>query len=349
MAKHHHRPLFLACALLLVTLGTPAPPVGAENLGTGVEHLAEGLAKGVDTNEKSKIAILEFSDISGYRSALGKFLAEELVTALASLEPPRFEVVERSQLAKVLAEQKLSESSLLDPETVVRIGKILGIQGIVTGTLADLGATVRVNARLISAETASILSAVAVSLDNEGTVKHLLRQSAGAPSGTLSLAPPADRGTTERKVQASDVFFENDVIRATVQSVGRSEDKRLITLALQVHNLTSTDLFIAMDGHYFGCEVQVVDDRGNSSDSSAGDIKVSGISCIYGSDEKKKREENYTRLAAGSRTTIVMVLEVQNRHLYEGDFISFGAEFLQLTGERFRRFSIGISNIQLFD
>ncbi len=346
MSQYSRRSSPLTCVLFLVTLlVVAAPPVGAEDLVAGVDRLAEGLAKGADTNGRIKVAILEFSDISGYRSALGRFLAEELVTALASLEPPRFEVIERSQLAKVLAEQKLSESSLLDPETVVEIGKILGIQGIVTGSLADLGATVRVNARLISAETASILSAVAVSFDNEGTVKHLLRQSVGIPSGTSEIAPPAERGTVERKIQASDVFFENDVIRATVQSVGRSEDKKLITLALQVQNLLSTDLMIAMEGRYSRCKARVVDDRGNSSSS----IEVSGISCIHDGSEDMKKGENYTRLAAGSRTTIVMVLEVQHRQLYEGEMIHFGSNFYQLTGERFRRFSVGISNIQIFD
>jgi TolB-like protein len=336
MTTDYHRSFVLLAILALVLCGIEAPPAAAESLEDAVAGLAGSLSGGAASDARSKVAVLEFNDISGYRSAFARFLAEELVTALASLDPPRFEVVERAQLAKVLAEQQLGESALLDPETVASIGKILGLQAIVTGTYANLPKSVKVNARLISTSTASILSVASVSLEKDETLDYLLKQPAG---GSMFSNPPGGGGGNPgRQVQASDVFFENDILRATIQSIGLRDDKKQLTLSLQIQNLLGQELLLAVASTNY-C-AGVVDGQGNKMRYD----RINGLKCL---NAYAWRDENqYMRLAANSRTTVVMVL---TGDALSGNFVSFSSEFLQLIGEKYRLFPVGMSNIEIFE
>lgn len=60
-------------------------------------------------------------------------LASELV------KTGKFRVIERQQLDKVLAEQNLGDSGRVDPSMAARIGKILGVQLIVVGSVTEFG------------------------------------------------------------------------------------------------------------------------------------------------------------------------------------------------------------------
>ena len=58
--------------------------------------------------------------------------------------------LERRQLARILREQELTASSLFDADNIAELGQMLGIDALVTGSIADLGASVKINARAIS-------------------------------------------------------------------------------------------------------------------------------------------------------------------------------------------------------
>jgi hypothetical protein len=70
--------------------------------------------------------------------------------------------VERELLDKIMAEQKLSASGLVDPVTSVQVGKLLGARGIVAGTVTDLGENIEIHARLVKVETAETVATVTV-------------------------------------------------------------------------------------------------------------------------------------------------------------------------------------------
>ena len=69
-------------------------------------------------------------------------------------------VVERRLLDRVLGELKFQQSGLVDEKTIKKIGKILGADYIVTGTLNDVeSGKTEVNARIINAESAQVAGA----------------------------------------------------------------------------------------------------------------------------------------------------------------------------------------------
>jgi curli biogenesis system outer membrane secretion channel CsgG len=115
---------------------------------------------------------------------LGKAAADLLITRL--VRGAAASIIERSALDKLLAEQNLSNSDRTDPLTAARLGRILGVDGIVLGSITQydyedqttggggggplagfgrgststkhhLKARVRISARLVSPDTAEVL------------------------------------------------------------------------------------------------------------------------------------------------------------------------------------------------
>jgi curli biogenesis system outer membrane secretion channel CsgG len=99
-------------------------------------------APGADQGKKS-IAVMKFGVSAGagqgyWHSAtwdLGTGMAEMMMTAL--LESGQFRVLERQQIDGVLGEQDLGDSGRVDPATAAKIGKVLGAQYLLYGTVNE--------------------------------------------------------------------------------------------------------------------------------------------------------------------------------------------------------------------
>lgn len=108
------------------------------------------------------IAIMEFADV---RQAKEKedydnpsmIIQEKMISSLVN--QGFFRVIDRQQLEKVIAEQKLQMSGIVDNNSAVEIGKILGADGIMVGSITEYGRTIypkvrlTVNVRVIEVKT----------------------------------------------------------------------------------------------------------------------------------------------------------------------------------------------------
>ena len=107
--------------------------------------------------DRKIIAIKDFEVIMGRNKEVGKYVQEDITTALVN--SGQFNVVERLKLQSVLDELKLTQLGLTDPEGAKEVGKLLGANVILTGTLAATGDEWNVNLRLINTESGLITSA----------------------------------------------------------------------------------------------------------------------------------------------------------------------------------------------
>ena len=107
--------------------------------------------------DRKIIAIKDFEVIMGRNKEVGKYVQEDITTALVN--SGQFNVVERLKLQSVLDELKLAQLGLTDPEGAKQVGKLLGADVILTGTLAATGEEWNVNLRLINTESGLITSA----------------------------------------------------------------------------------------------------------------------------------------------------------------------------------------------
>lgn len=108
---------------------------------------------------KTKIAVLDFQ-LQGEEfdnKDMGTIVAEWFITAM--VREGRFDVVERRMLEKILGEQKLAMSGVVDADSATQIGKLLGVKVIITGSVMKLKEVTEINARIIDVESASIIAA----------------------------------------------------------------------------------------------------------------------------------------------------------------------------------------------
>lgn len=114
----------------------------------------------VQAQAKPVIAVLYFDNNSFGKDhadydGVGKGIADILITDMAS--NPNVRIVERERIQSLLVEQNLTASKTIDPQTAIRLGKIIGAQYMITGGfLSDGKGTFVLTARAINVETSAI-------------------------------------------------------------------------------------------------------------------------------------------------------------------------------------------------
>jgi len=95
---------------------------------------------------RKRIAVLDFdyatvrsyvSDIWGSDQDIGKGIADMLVTDL--VRNGTYSMIERKQLDRVLGEQNFQQSGRADASTAAQLGRILGVDAIVIGSITQFG------------------------------------------------------------------------------------------------------------------------------------------------------------------------------------------------------------------
>ncbi len=133
---------------------------------------------------KKRVAVFDFEDKTEagitwwFGGGTGRGMADMLITEL--VKSGKFTVIERTQLEKILSEQKLGMSGAVTPQTAAKAGKLLGVDIAIIGAVTEFGhsqgglggrlggigvgmktqkATVAVDVRLVNTTTGEILVA----------------------------------------------------------------------------------------------------------------------------------------------------------------------------------------------
>ena len=146
--------------------------------------------------ERAKIAILEFQGLNeeAKKDNMGKMVTEIMTTSLVNTQA--FDIIEREKLNKVLKEYQLTMTGVVDTTSAKEIGKILGADAIVTGSVMMLRNRLRLDARVIDVATGAIMAAESslgeVDIQSLGTMcdtitsKIVKKYYANAPKSTSS-------------------------------------------------------------------------------------------------------------------------------------------------------------------
>ena len=118
-----------------------------------------------------KTAVVGFSERGnlGIPDA-GEIIAEWMIPALN--KTGAFEVYERLSLNKLLEEHSLGQSGLVSDETMAQIGRMRGVQVIVTGSVIKFGDIVSVTAKVIDVETSKILDTTDIKVKDVNAVSN---------------------------------------------------------------------------------------------------------------------------------------------------------------------------------
>jgi curli biogenesis system outer membrane secretion channel CsgG len=95
---------------------------------------------------RPRVAVMDFdyatvqtvsASIFGTNVDIGKGIVDMLVTDL--VKDGSFSVIERKALDKLLTEQNFSNSNRADPNSAAKIGKLLGVDAIIVGSITEFG------------------------------------------------------------------------------------------------------------------------------------------------------------------------------------------------------------------
>jgi TolB-like protein len=141
-------------ALALLTAGAAL----AADMHQELDDITRRLATKIEASQKKNVAVADFTDLEGQVRQLGRFVSEEVSTNLV-LASQKFSVIDRNHLRTILKEQKLSMSGLMDPENQKKLGKILGVDALVLGSITPFGESYRVTFKVVATDTAQVVVA----------------------------------------------------------------------------------------------------------------------------------------------------------------------------------------------
>ncbi len=108
--------------------------------------LAVAPSRAQSTPHKPRVAVMDFdyatvqsstAAIFGTNIDVGKGITDLLITDL--VKDGTYSVIERQALDKLMAEQNFSNSNRADPTSAAKLGKLLGVDAIIVGSITEFG------------------------------------------------------------------------------------------------------------------------------------------------------------------------------------------------------------------
>lgn len=256
--------------------------------------LAAGVAQpkaSAQNNRKPRIAVMDFdygtvmsstTAMFGSNVDVGKGITDLLITNL--VKDGTFSIIERQALDKIMNEQNFSNSNRADPNSAAKLGKLLGVDAIIVGTITQFGnetkthnvgggggtwggfgvggighsnskANVGITARIINVDTGEILAVAEGAGQSSRSSTSLL---GGGGHGWSNGAGNVDFGSSN--------FQETIIGEATKAAVDKlSADVLANASKVSVRTITVNGLVAAVDGG------QVILNVGKSAGVHAGD------------------------------------------------------------------------------
>jgi hypothetical protein len=116
------------------------------------------------TNEhKKKIVVIQFQEIDGSQTYLGKFLSEEVSSELANQSENQklFDIVGQDRIRSIIKEKNISSS---EPSLLAKTVGSIGLADIIIfGVITDFDTDFRVNVKLYSTQTSNEIGSVKLS------------------------------------------------------------------------------------------------------------------------------------------------------------------------------------------
>jgi hypothetical protein len=172
--------------------------VGAFAQEQGIEKqlsdLTEKLATQVKDHSKKKVTVLDFTDLQGGSSELGKYVAEQLTVNLV-MGKRDFSILDRANLKSILAEHKLTATGLVDPENAKKLGMLAGVDTLILGNIIPGKQTISLTAKIITTDTAEIIGAgkaqFAKTAEIDQLLSHPTENKVGGATSSLTDDAPA--------------------------------------------------------------------------------------------------------------------------------------------------------------
>lgn len=203
--------------------------------------LAKNLVTKLEASGQRSGTVLDFTDLQGSATELGRFLAQELSDKLVGVANT-VSFVDRANLQYLLREHKLSMDGLVNPETSRKLGNLIGVDTIVLGSTTPVGDKIRLSVRAIAVDTGRIVASQSETLPTSKDLAQLFHRGvasapvSGGTSGTSPVVPPSDTRTRFRpdtiKVTGREIIVDPTSCCAGVEAIVSFSVENLSGIAL---------------------------------------------------------------------------------------------------------------------
>jgi TolB-like protein len=183
--------------------------IGSYGQDSEIQQISAKLTTNLTSEGRKSVAVVDFTDLSGCVTELGRYVAEELSTDLAS-QHTSFQVVDRTSLQVIMQENKLATTGVIDPSVARRLGQIAGVDTLISGTLTPLGDTAHLSVKALDATTARIIIADQGEIPRTGAVNELLARGMGC-SGSMPAASTHAQGPSGNQKEQNIVHPSMEV------------------------------------------------------------------------------------------------------------------------------------------
>jgi curli biogenesis system outer membrane secretion channel CsgG len=169
-----------------------------------LKSIASNIALKIEKLGDKRVAVVDFTDIQGNVTELGRFIAEELSVNLVNTGKG-LNVLDRIHLSALLKEHKLSITGLINPSTAAKLGKLTGVNTLITGTITPFSDSVRLNFKVLELATAKILAAKQANIPMTKIIEELLEKTIDTGNNFVQQPNPSTNLTSNRGQQKKTV------------------------------------------------------------------------------------------------------------------------------------------------
>lgn len=147
----------------------------AVSLYQGIQLLSDRLVASAGQRQIGMVAVADFVGPSDRITPLGRHISDKLNVKLFSSGIFK-DFMERKQLKQVLQSMKHENTGYFDQSTVTKLGKMVGVESMVIGTIKDLGSALDVTAKIIESETGKLQGTADILIIKDSAVIGIMGQ-----------------------------------------------------------------------------------------------------------------------------------------------------------------------------
>lgn len=154
--------------------------VHAQDAEKEIASMVKSLAEQLISKQRPKVTALDFTDIQNRPNELGRYLAEQVAVELVAVKG--ITVLDRTNIASIMAEHQLTAEGLVKPENAKKLGQFANVDAILIGNLAGMEDSAVLTIKAISTETAEIVAAGRAKLPLTKDLRRMLDRSVAGNS-----------------------------------------------------------------------------------------------------------------------------------------------------------------------
>jgi len=217
--------------LIAVAAVWTLPAYAGSSYEESLKQLAEGVIADAVKAKRERLALVDFTNLKGKVTPIGKFLAEELGTQI--LVAGELKVVDRTMVSSALKKLHIKQFEPSQTHAVKEAAKAVHADTFVTGSYMDSPEGIRVTVKLLNPSNVQSVGATRGTIPKTGPLAELVKEANKPPVVKVDLAakpaPPPGLGS-----------HSNEYYQVVVTALHRRHTR--VTADLTIENKSSRDI-----------------------------------------------------------------------------------------------------------